>query len=70
MTDFNDLQRDSGRLRQRVDAGDRAARRAAQEDVIVEYPRRLLLRSPDGTFFAIGVADNGTLTATNMGQTL
>lgn len=40
------------------------------EDVVVETPRRLLLRSPDGHYWAIAVTNAGALTATDVGTTL
>lgn len=40
------------------------------EDVVIDNARRLLLRSPNGTYFAIGVTDAGVLTATNVGTSL
>lgn len=40
------------------------------EDVVIDNARRLLLRSPNGTYFAIGVTDAGVVTATNVGTKL
>ena len=40
------------------------------EDVVIETPRRLLLRSPNGTYWSIGVTNAGVLTATNVGTSL
>jgi hypothetical protein len=67
MSAFSDQQRDTNRLRQRVDAGDKALDRSKREDVVVEDPRRLFLRSPNGTYWQISVTDAGAITATNMG---
>jgi hypothetical protein len=66
----DDQQQNPDRLRQRLDESDRRAARAAQEDVVVEFPRRLFLRSASGTYWQIGVSDAGVLTATNAGATL
>ncbi|MCP3735619.1 hypothetical protein M9979_12120 [Sphingomonas sp. RP10(2022)] len=64
----NEAQDSNNRLRQRLDEGDRARSRAKREDVVIEDPRRLFLRSPNGTYFGITVSDAGVLTATNMGS--
>ena len=64
---FADQQRDTNRLRQRADEADRSRDREKREDVVIEDPRRLFLRSPNGTYFAITVDDTGKLSATNMG---
>lgn len=45
-------------------------RRASEEDVIIEHPRRLFLRSPDGHFWQLGVDNAGTITATDVGTSL
>lgn len=44
--------------------------RTNEEDVIIEHPRRLMLRSPDGHFWLLGVDNAGALTTTDMGTTL
>ena len=49
MSAFSDQQRDAGRLRQRLDETDRSRSREKSEDVVIEDPRRLVLRSPNGT---------------------
>lgn len=67
MSAFSDQQRDTGRLRQRLDDNDRARDREKREDVVIEDPRRLFLRSPNGTYWQIGVTDAGAITVTNMG---
>lgn len=64
MSAFQDQQRDTGRLRQRADEADRRMARAAQEDLLVEHPRRLFLRAPGGAWFQLGVTDAGALTVT------
>ncbi|MGW8135375.1 hypothetical protein ACWGNZ_07025 [Sphingomonas zeae] len=68
MSAFSDQQRDTNRLRQRVDAGDKARDRQQREDVTIEDPRRLFLRSPNGTYWQVTVSDAGVLTTTNMGS--
>lgn len=68
MSAFSDQQRDTNRLRQRVDAGDKARDRQQREDVTIEDPRRLFLRSPNGTYWQVSVTDAGVLTTTNMGS--
>ena len=67
MSAFSDQQRDAGRLSQRLDETDRSRSREKREDVVIEDPRRLFLRSPNGTYFGITVSDAGVITATNMG---
>lgn len=68
MSAFSDQQRDTNRLRQRVDAGDKARDRQQREDVTIEDPRRLFLRSPNGTYWQVSVSDAGVLITTNMGS--
>lgn len=68
MSSYADNQQDTNRLRQRADATDRARDREKREDVVIEDPRRLFLRSPNGTYFGISVTDAGVVTATNMGS--
>lgn len=67
MSAFQDQQRDTGRLRQRADQTDRERTRDLKSDVVIEDPRRLFLRSPDGTYFALSIDNAGVLSATNMG---
>lgn len=67
MSSFQDQQRDTNRLRQRADETDRARTREAKTDVVIEDARRLFLRSPNGTYFAVTVTDAGALEAVNMG---
>lgn len=57
-------------LKSRVDRAERASSDADQTDVVIEYPRRLMLRSPNGHFWAIGVDNAGALTTTDMGTSL
>lgn len=57
-------------LREDLEAQRRKQRELEEGDVIVEHPRQLLLRSPNGTFFALAVGDTGVLSAVNMGSTL
>jgi hypothetical protein len=42
----------------------------AQEDVVIDNARRLMLRSPNGTYWAITVSDAGALSTVNMGASL
>lgn len=65
-----DQQQDTNRLRQRADEADRRASRAAREDLIVEMPRRLFMRSPNGTYWQVSVDDTGKLVTTNVGDRL
>lgn len=67
MSGYQDFQRDNDRLRQRADASDRTRSRDNQADVVIEDPRRLFLRSPNGTYFAVTVNDAGALSTVNMG---
>lgn len=64
MSAFEDLQQSAARLRQRADEQDKQRRLNSQEDVVIEFPRRLFLRAPGGAFFQITVSDAGDLTAT------
>lgn len=58
--DVRGLQRAGGAQRQLVD-------QIRQEDQVFDQERRLLLRSPNGTFFAIVVDDAGGLSTVNVG---
>lgn len=64
---FTDLQNGADRIRQRVDDTERAHVRTAQEDVVIDVPRRLILRSPNGTHWSVTVDDAGKLFTLNMG---
>lgn len=70
MSGYADQQRDQDRLRQRQDETDRARARDAQADIVIEMPRRLFLRSEDGTYFAVSISNAGAVTTTNMGSKL
>ena len=41
-----------------------------QADVVVETPRRLMLRSPDGHYWALTVSNAGALGTVDMGTSL
>jgi hypothetical protein len=49
---------------------DRRLRQAVEDDVIIGDGRRLIIRSPNGHFWNIGVSDAGAITVTDMGTTL
>lgn len=66
MKDETDIQRH----RQRLDQLDRAREKDAQSDIIVEFPRRLLIRSPDGHYWAVTANNSGVLVTTDMGTSL
>ena len=70
MSGFQDQQSDTNRLRQRADESERRATAAAQEDVVIEYPRRLCIRSANGTFWQVSVTDAGVMSTTNVGTSL
>ena len=57
-------------LRAELERQRRKQREIEEADIVVEHPRRLLLRSPNGSYWALAVADNGTLTATDAGSRL
>lgn len=59
--------RDERQLRNEFDRQNRRQRDTEQGHVIIEDPRRLLLRSPNGHYWSIGVTDAGVLTATDVG---
>jgi hypothetical protein len=46
---------------------ERQQRIASQSDAIFEYPRRLILRSPDGNHWQVTVDDAGALAAVSLG---
>lgn len=49
---------------------DRRVGQVEQADVLCEGGRRLILRSPNGHFWSVGVDNAGVLTTTDMGTTL
>ncbi len=57
-------------LRAELEDTKRKQMRLENEDQVVEFPRRLLLRSPNGTYFAITVDNAGALSAINVGTKL
>ncbi len=61
---------DVHRLRQRADGSDRRQREDAQADIVIEHPRRLYLRAPNGTYWEVSVGNTGILSTTNVGGTL
>ena len=48
----------------------RLLRKATDDDVMIGDGRRLIIRSPNGHFWSIGVSDAGALTVTDMGTSL
>lgn len=50
-----------------VQAVQQEQRRQAGSDVVIADDRRLILRSPNGHFWALTVGDTGTLAATDLG---
>lgn len=61
--------RDFDRVRREGEETARSVERLQGEDVVIEFPRRLKLRSPDGTYWILGVDDTGALTTENAGVT-
>lgn len=59
---------DNDKLRQRIDDNDKALQRVGLEDVVVEDPRRLFIRSSGGIYFKLTVDDDGNLSTVNMGS--
>lgn len=59
---------DNNRLNVRADALERKQRLASQEDVVIEDPRRLFIRSSGGDYFKLTVGDDGALSTENMGS--
>lgn len=57
-------------LRGELEGIRRDQQRQNEEDVIIEHPRRLFLRSSDGHFWLLGVDNTGALTTTDMGTSL
>lgn len=62
--------RDERQVRAAIEEQERRRRQAQQEDVRIENGRRLILRSPDGHFWSLGVDNTGALTTTDLGPTL
>ena len=57
-------------MREAIEDQRKRQRQQEDGDVIVEYPLRLMLRSPHGTFWAVTVDDSGALSTVNMGTSL
>lgn len=56
------------RTLERVVSDSRAEqRRAALEDVVLDGDRRLILRSPNGHYWSLGISDAGAIVATDIG---
>lgn len=58
---------DPRQVREEMDRMRRNQRDQNEGDVIIEYPRRLLLRSPNGKYWAISVSNAGVLSASDAG---
>ncbi|TKD50579.1 hypothetical protein [Sphingomonas baiyangensis] len=58
---------DMEREKRRVDNLERKQRQAQDEDVILDGDRRLVLRSPDGSYWALTVSDAGAVAARPIG---
>lgn len=56
--------------RDQLEQARRELQRQREEDVRIEEDRRLVLRSPDGTYWSVTVNDAGALATTNLGTTL
>lgn len=67
MGTFSDIQQEQRRQRSQIDDATRAHRDVAEGDQVFDSVRRLFLRSPNGTHFAVVVANDGTLSTVNMG---
>ncbi len=67
---FTGAVRDLRTAERRLSATDARVRAATEADVVIDGPRRLMLRSPDGTYWAVSVDNAGALATTNMGTTL
>jgi len=67
---FQSVEKDVRRLDIKRAENDRRARNSELEDIIVDSGRKLILRSPNGHFWSIGVSNAGAFTATDLGTTL
>lgn len=56
-------------LERAIDDVRRDSRRQGQEDILIDGTRRILLRSPNGNYWDVGVTNAGALTLTNVGAT-
>lgn len=70
MSRFDDLAQENLRQRNDLARTSRDVRQTAEGDVVIEYPRRLLLRAPAGHYFAVVVDDAGVLSTVDMGTSL
>jgi hypothetical protein len=61
---------DEHRTRAAVDDLDRRLSQQETADVRIEAGRRLVLRSPNGHFWSVGVDNLGALTTTDLGTSL
>jgi hypothetical protein len=67
---FTDMQNEQRRQRDRQAQTDRRVAKMADSDVMIDSVRRLILRSPAGTYFSLAVADDGSLSTVNLGTSL
>lgn len=70
MTGPSSRLRSERKARSLLDEQARDIRKIAEEDVMLSDERRLVLRSPDGHFWSLGVDNSGALTTTDLGTTL
>jgi hypothetical protein len=69
MSDYRQppLINDQRQLREELGRSNRRQRALEQDDIVVEHPRRIVLRSPNGHYWAISIHDDGTLAASDVG---
>ncbi len=57
-------------VRASLDQQRRRQRDLEEGDIVAEHPRRLILRSPSGTYWTVTVGDDGTLSTVAIGPKL
>lgn len=59
--------RDDPKIRQEIHRLDQERRVADERDVVIQHPRRLTLRSPNGHFWSVQISDTGAISAVDIG---
>lgn len=67
---FSRMEDDVGQLRRQSEDGARKARRLGEDHVVIESPRKLLLRSPNGHYWDVQISNAGTVTLVDIGTEL
>jgi hypothetical protein len=67
---IDEFRNEQRRHRQQLEGQRRDIKDALEGDVVIDGNRRLMLRSPNGHYWALSVGNTGTLAATDVGTSL